>query len=419
MDIRMGPGKLKGTVRAMPSKSHGHRLMIAAYLSGEKIPPWNFSRDIQATAECLGALGRPEPVLDCCESGSTLRFMVPVTMALKNRASFWGRGRLPERPMAPLTNEMKKHGCTFYSDSTPCHGSDTLPHPDSTKLFDVTGPMSGGSFFLPGNVSSQFFTGLLFALPLTREGGTIEAEGPLESVSYIDMTLKVLADFGISVNAGRDEKKGNMFYEIKGGQTYIYPGNLTIEGDWSNGAFWETAAALGSPVICRGLDTDSVQGDKAVRVCLASMRTEDTEINISQTPDLLPIMAVAASAMPGKTLFTGCARLRIKESDRLSSTAALINSLGGHATEGEDFLEVRGRASVCAEDPAHPLKGGVVSSCNDHRLVMAAALASTISAGPVTITGAEAVEKSWPGFFREFTEAGGRISIIEQTTGQK
>lgn len=384
MDIKITPAKLHGTAKAMPSKSHAHRLLIANALAGEATPSWNFSKDIEATVDCLNSLfGEDAPVLDCGESGSTLRFLLPVAMTTGKEVTFCGSGRLPERPMKPLIKEMEAHGCSFF------------PAGDE-KLFTVRGKLTGGEFSLPGDVTSQFFSGLLFALPLIG-GGRIRATSEIESSGYIEMTISVLRQFGIEV-----EFAGNAF-TVKAGQKYIAPDEIEPECDWSNGAFWLAASALGSDVLVTGLSDDTAQGDAGIVGLLPEILKGSAVIDVSQIPDLLPIMAVVAAAAPCATTFVGASRLRGKESDRLSAAASLIECLGGRASEGDDYLEVMGGT---------PMRGGRTQSFNDHRIVMAAALASTICTGPVTIYSAEAISKSWPGFFEEFNALGGEAHEI-------
>jgi 3-phosphoshikimate 1-carboxyvinyltransferase len=395
MKMIIQPGPLKGSVSAIPSKSHGHRLLIAAALS---TPPGQVhftetSEDLDATKACLLALQEKEPVLPCRESGSTLRFLLPVTMALKDRARFLGEGRLLIRPLSPLKEEMERHGCTFSL---------------SKGELEVTGRLQSGIFTLPGDISSQYITGLLFALPLLSGDSEIVLTSPLESSGYVDLTLQVLEGFGIQVGASTQKDTSGssseelLRYFVPGGQQYQSPAHVTPEGDWSNGAVWIAAnyVGFGNQITCTGLSPDSLQGD---RVVFDLLRDFPSVIDASQIPDLIPILAVVAAVSPGITTITHAERLRLKESDRIETTVRLIRDLGGEAEERPDGMVIRGKPLLC---------GGEVDGCNDHRIVMAAAIASTNCTKPVAITGAEAVNKSYPGFFRDFKALGGKINEL-------
>ena len=407
MDIKITPRKLSGNISAIPSKSHGHRLLIASVLNAmedgdltaetlekalSRVTIPERSEDIIATENCLKALADDVPVLDCNESGSTIRFMLPVVMALKNEAVFTGTERLFQRPLTPLDEEMPAHGCEFTKES-------------DTRL-KVTGRLTPGTYVIPGNISSQYITGLLFALPLLDEDSFIEVPTRLESAGYIDLTLQVLRDFGVEVEKKHATKKRPTTFVIPGGQKYQYPESFAVEGDWSNTAVWFAANAMGSRIICHGIDSRSPQGDKAILDIIGFYSNLGSPydkggpviIDVSDTPDLVPIAAVLATRVNRETQIVRAGRVRLKESDRLKTTTQLVSTLGGVIEETEDGLIIKGRV---------PLHGGEVDSCNDHRIVMAAALASTIASGPVIIKGAEAVNKSYPGFFRDFRKLGG------------
>ncbi len=395
MDVRILPGRLHGTVAAISSKSDAHRKLIAAALADREteIELNTFSDDINSTLRCITSLGgawcRTEkgvkitPIkktsdnvcLDFGESGSTARFLLPVTAAVYESAKFCGRGRLNVRPFAEITREMRKNGVNIDSDTLPMRSA---------------GRLKNGEFRLSGDVSSQYTTGLLFALPLLENGGRIALTSPLQSAAYVDMTLDTLSDFGIT--AAQDE---HGFTVEK--QQYISPGKLCTDGDWSNAAFWIAADKICGGVQVTGLSDNSRQGDKAITELCGK-----TEIDCSQIPDLAPILAVAAAAGNGRTVFKNAARLRLKESDRIKSVTALINSLGGNAEEKADGLVINGTGS---------LRGGAVDSFADHRIVMAAAIASCICAEPVIIHGAEAVNKSYPTFFEDFKSLGGAADV--------
>jgi 3-phosphoshikimate 1-carboxyvinyltransferase len=388
------PGRLSGKVEIPSSKSYAHRLLIAAALAdGPTFVGLNATnQDIAATARCLEALGAgveftgdginvapigapPEKAaLFCGESGSTLRFMIPLAAALGVECTFTGAGRLPERPNAPLTDALRAHGMAVSRDLLP---------------MTISGRLTGGEYSIAGNISSQYITGLLMALPLVKGDSRIRLTTRLESAPYVDITLDVLKDFGVEV---RKEDGG---YVIPGGQRYASPGRIAAEGDWSGAAFWALAASLGNDVKYTGLNPASAQGDRAIEEML---RRLGSEIDVSETPDLVPALAVAAAWRRGVTRITGAARLRIKESDRLRAVSDMLRSLGCGCEELDDGLVITG---------GRGFSGGKVDGCNDHRIVMAAAVATTVADGPVTITDSQAVNKSYPGFFDELIRLGG------------
>lgn len=411
------PSPLSGRIGAVTSKSDAHRLLICAALADKptKITMTGTSDDINATITCLRALGAeisivpdgvmvspikqvpPSPVLDCMESGSTLRFLLPVAAALGADATFTGRGRLPERPIGELTAQLERHGVSVSSDRLP---------------LKISGRMSGGEFSLPGNVSSQFVTGLLLALPLCG-GGTVATTTPLESAPYVEITRADMAQFGVCVTKNED------CYTVIPGQAYTSPGVVHAEGDWSGAAFFLAAGALSGEVTVTGLNPDSPQGDKAIVDLLRRFgaevevsgdsvtarhngRLHACEVNVSEVPDLLPVLAVAAAAAEGTTVFTGASRLRLKESDRIASTAAMIRSLGGIVCEKDDGLEV----TDCT------LSGGCVDSFGDHRIAMSAAVAATVCGSTVTITNPMCTSKSYPDFYGEYTKLGGNVRVV-------
>ena len=386
MDITITPGKLSGNVAVIPSKSQAHRYLICAALATTEttlICP-DTSKDIEATAECLRALGAdiqrtdggyrilpiknipPKAILNCYESGSTLRFMLPIVGALGVDATFQLSGRLPQRPLSPLWEEMERMGCS-------------LSRPTESTIH-CCGKLESGDYTMDGSVSSQFITGLLFALPLIDGKANLSITGRLESKPYITMTENAIKAF---------------HYPGKPS-----PGTIAVEGDWSNGAFWLTATALGSNVTVTNLNENSVQGDKAIADILPRLHSGTPTISAADIPDLVPIMAVAAAANRG-AVFTDIARLRLKESDRVASVIAMITALGGKADATENTLTVYGAK----------LTGGTVDSCNDHRIAMAAAIASTVCTKPVTISGAECVNKSYPAFWDEFNRLGGNYEL--------
>ena len=392
MDITISPQKLHGLIQVIPSKSQAHRYLICAALADAptNIGCTETSRDMDATAECLSALGakiarahfgyRVEPirevpeqaVLPCRDSGSTLRFLLPIVGALGVDATFQMEGRLPQRPLSPLWEEMERMGCIL-----------TRPTHDTIRC---QGRLRPGSYTIPGNISSQYITGLLFGLSLLDGHSRIEITGKLESEPYVAMTRQTLRKFRVFATPDF----------IKGSRTYRSPKNVQVEGDCSNAAFFQAAYQLGNPVmtVCP-LETDSVQGDRVAAHLLFELKHHQT-IDASDIPDLVPILSVMAAANQG-AVFTNIARLRLKESDRVESTITMLRALGGKAEATGDTLTVFGTG----------LTGGMVHSYNDHRIAMSAAIAATVCTEPVTILGAECVEKSYPKFWAEYARLGG------------
>ncbi len=418
MDITITPRALSGYVDGVPSKSVAHRLLICAALSSAptRLICRGTSRDIEATADCLSALGATlkrdeegfivspisspisDAILPCGESGSTLRFILPVVGALGAKVRLSLCGRLPSRPIEPLWSELSAHGMRLSRD-----GEDTIL---------CEGSLVGGDYSLPADISSQFISGLLFALPLLSEDSTLTLSGKRESAPYIAMTEDALRTFGI-----RFTYRDNTYF-IPGRQTPVFAKDapLLVEGDWSGAAFFLAAGALGEGICCRGLSATSLQGDKEILSLLSRFgaKTSCTEngisvqgaplhalsIDASQIPDLVPILAVCAAAAQGTTRIFGAARLRLKESDRLSTVSAMLRALGGSIEETDDGLIIEG---------GRALSGGTVDSAGDHRIAMSAAIASMLCRGPVTIRGAEAPEKSYPAFWEHFALCGGLI----------
>ena len=411
-------GTLKGEITPPPSKSQAHRLLICAALAVEpcSIVCNSVNDDIMATMRCLNALGARitfssgvfdvQPIelvkggiLDCGESGSTLRFLMSVAAVLGADATFTGAGKLPQRPMGALTDVLAAHGMAFER-----HTADELP-------VTCSGILQGGKFTLPGNISSQYLTGLLFALPLAAVDSEIEVTGGLTSASYINMTIDALRTAGISV-----ERRNNIF-TIKGNQQYHMPERVVVEGDWSSAAFWVVAGVIGKqPVTVCGMNNESLQGDSAIVDHLRSMgafiTVEDdrvvampshlfgTELDCMDTPDLVPVLSVAAAVAQGTTTFVNVGRLRFKESDRLAAMKSVLASFGISSSVGEDTFTVYG---------GDPVALTPVESFGDHRIAMSAAVLSTVAEGIATIIGAECVAKSYPSFFEDFASLGGVV----------
>lgn len=405
MNVTIQPTLLKGGITPPPSKSQAHRAVIAAALAGgvSALSHLDRSQDIEATLGCmaaLGACGEQEgeetvrlhgmgtcisarndlPRFDCGESGSTLRFLIPVALAVAGGGVFTGRGRLMERPQQPYFDLFAEKGIF-------CEQKD--------GVLTVKGELTPGRYALPGNVSSQFITGLLYALPLLGGDSEIALTTPLESQGYVDMTLEVLEQFGIRVI--REENR----FLVPGGQTY-QSRKVRIESDWSQAAFWYAARALGSEIAIDGLNTASAQGDRVVAAQFEQLTAPgDVKLDVSQCPDLVPALAAMAAVRQGTTRIVNAARLRIKESDRLAAVTDVLNKLGADVTEHEDGLTIVGKTA---------LAGGVsVDSYNDHRIAMMAAVAATRCEGPVTVENAGCVAKSYPGFWGDYETLGGRI----------
>ena len=389
MNLRITPGPLEGTVTPPPSKSQAHRAILAQLLAGGgTVSNLAVSQDIEATRRCAAALkteGDGLPLLDCGESGSTLRFLIPIALALRGGGIFTGRGRLMERPQKPYFDIFDEKGISYEQKD---------------GVLTVRGHLEPGEYRLPGNVSSQFVTGLLYALPLLDGDSEIVLTSPLESRGYVDMTLEVLRDFGVTVENQNYER-----FLVPGDQVF-QARDFSIEADWSQAAFWLAAGSLGNPVLTVGLSDQSTQGDRVIDEHFASFAWgtwRTVEIDVSDCPDLLPPLAVMAAFHDGATRLTNAARLRLKESDRLATVTKMLTALGGQVEEGPDWLAIPGTRF---------LKGGTVDGANDHRIVMAAAIAATRCTGPVTILGAEAVNKSYPTFWEEYKRLGGEFDVL-------
>jgi len=470
MDIRITPQKLHGTVAAVPSKSDLHRALICAAFADAPTAifqpsPAPLSQDIEATIACLRAMGaeisvfdeKELPVLEdasapgsgaasesafaavsgnasaarilvtpvrnvpdkvvlhCGESGSTARFMLPVAAAVCKEAVLTGSGRLPERPMSPLTDELARHGCSISSPHLPM----TVSGGFSEKTADSSVNTEIPEFSLPGSISSQFITGLLLAAPLT--GGTkIHLTTPLASASYVNMTIDTMGRFGVHV------KKTDDGFEVASG-SYRSPGTYMTDGGWSSAAFFIAADVLSAgsagSVSVTGLRSESLQGDRVIEriadhfytlknrggsnAAFASEKNagnpDMTIIDAENIPDLVPIIAVLAALTPGRTHIINAARLRLKESDRLRATSEMLSTLGADIVEEPGGLMITGKER---------LEGGTVSGCNDHRIVMSAAIASIGCRKEVTILGAEAVAKSYPSFWEDFRKLGGAAILF-------
>jgi 3-phosphoshikimate 1-carboxyvinyltransferase len=419
LNMKVTAGQYSGKINAISSKSDAHRILICAALSGEytDIAINNLSADIECTMDCLKSMGakiekqagglwrvypvwdgiNKAPVLDCRESGSTLRFLLPLAAAVCAGAGFTGEGRLPGRPLSPLKEEMMKKGCVFSGNHLP---------------MNLSGKLESGIYYLPGDISSQFITGLLFALPLLEGDSEIRLTTKAQSAGYINMTLYTLSVFNIRITY-----KDNCFY-IKGNQKYLSPKRIAVEGDWSNAAFWLSAGAVSGNISVSGLNIRSNQGDKEILSLLSglgadvvlnedikvsSRKLTGIEINAENIPDLVPVLSAVAAVSEGTTIIRNVERLRIKESDRITAIIQNLTGLGAYIYEENSSLIIKGKPF---------LSGGTVSGFNDHRIVMSMAVISAECQNPVVITGAEAVNKSYPLFFEDFKKLGGNAVVI-------
>ncbi len=421
MNVEIKPEETGGEIHIPPSKSISHRAVIAASLANgtSRIDHVMLSRDIKATVEAVkmyGAevtaeqeedglftllvTGTPEPqahdcLIDCEESGSTVRFLLPILALDADNAVVTGQGRLPERPLKPIIDILEQQNFSCE------RGEKELP-------LILSGKLSSGRFEMQGNVSSQFITGLFFALPLLEGDSTITITSPLESKPYVQITLSILQEFGIDIQVQDDEH-----YFIPGGQAYR-PTSLEVEGDFSQAAFWLVNGLINKKTVCLDLPSHSVQGDFAVIELLRKAggkiewedgawtaypsNTHGFSCSVTDTPDLFPVLAVLAALSNGSSELTGGARLRFKESDRIAATGNMIRALGGHAQDEPEGMRLSGVSAF---------QSAVVDSQGDHRIAMAAAVASGRSNGSVQILDAGAVAKSYPGFWDDFEEAGG------------
>lgn len=417
-------GILRGTVNIPPSKSAAHRAMLCAALADGRstLSPIELSNDMLATINAITALGARaefsdgmltidgigdisknhadnEPVdINCIESGSTLRFIIPIAAAAGINGRFIGEGTLLPRPIGIYTELLPKAGVECITEGG-------LP-------LICRGRLQPGEYEIRGDISSQFITGMLFALSICEGDSRLILTTPLQSSAYVDMTVCCMADFGVKV------ERTDYGWFIPGEQKYT-PQDYTVEGDWSHAGFFLAAGALGSDLTLHGLRMDSVQGDMAALELFRGFGAEITEqngdltvrrgtlhgqhINAQQIPDLVPCLAVCAALCEGTTIIDHAERLRIKESDRLASTASMINALGGKVTELPDGLKIEGVSQFT---------GGTVDGCRDHRIIMSAAIAALSASGEVTITTPHSVNKSYPSFFDVYNSLGGKANVI-------
>lgn len=413
MNLTITPTRLQGTVTPPPSKSITHRMILAAALSEGESTICNaaLSEDILATLRCAEILGatwnlegstlrisgcggrqinRTEPLcFDCGESGSTLRFLIPIALALAGGGIFTGQGRLMERPLGPYLDLFREKGIDFeQTDST----------------LTVRGTLKSGEYRLAGNVSSQFFTGLLFSLPLLDGPSLIVPTTALESADYVAMTIDVLARSGVSVAATFTLPPQ---FSVSGGSSY-HPFSAAVESDWSQAAFWYAANEMGSAVSISGMAEDSVQGDSIFPLWMRELRKNGTvTIDAAQYPDLVPPLSARAATMNGTLHVANIGRLRMKESDRITAITDTLSAIGADVSASADSLTIHGKDQ---------LAGGIsVDAHGDHRIAMMLAVAALRCAEPITVTGAECVRKSYPHFWEDYKSLGG---IVHEYTGK-
>ena len=420
--IQLIPTKLKGKITPPPSKSLAHRAIIAAGLSKgiSRIDHIEYSQDIKATIKAMEALGTiieqhedyliingqyiftknntmPGVEIDCEESGSTLRFMIPISIVKENKVRFIGRGQLGRRPLNTFYEIFERQNIGYL-------------YRENVLDLNIIGTLKPDLYRIPGNISSQFITGLLFALPLLSSDSIIEMTSPLESRGYIDLTLQVLKLYGIEI-INHEYKQ----FIIRGRQEY-QARDYTVEADFSQAAFYLVADALGNDITVMNLNMESLQGDKAILDILRQMNCTieqqdggikvinhgltGTTVDASQCPDIIPVVSLALAIAKGDSQVIHAGRLRIKECDRLSATVKELNALEAKLIEHEDSMEITG---------VNSLKGGSVSSHDDHRMAMMLAIASTICQKDVIIDNKECVKKSYPDFWEDFMMLGGKI----------
>lgn len=420
MNTIITPTPLHGTVQAVASKSLAHRALICAALaqSASTILCNNISRDIAATMDCLSAMGAHisvcgqkihiEPIsqlpsapvhLHCGESGSTLRFLLPIIGVLGLKATFHLEGRLPERPLSPLDAELTAHGMRLRREDG--------------GLLHCSGQLRPGHYAIPGDISSQYISGLLMALPLLPSNSTVKPTSPVESAPYVVMTIEAMKKFGVEVI-----DRGHLF-SIAGGRHYC-AADWVVPGDWSGAAsFLCLGALMPEGITVSGLQTDTQQGDRAIlellrqlgaqvdssenSVTVSRRQLRGVDIDASNIPDLVPAISALCAVCQGKSQIYHAGRLRLKESNRLESTCSMLRTLGAQIEETEDGLLIQGVPQLC---------GGTIDPADDHRIAMAAAVAAAAAQGPVTICNSRCVQKSYPSFWQALRAIGGDIQEV-------
>lgn len=397
--VRLKNSILSGEITVPPSKSAAHRAMICSFLAGAgSVGPITSSNDMRAMKQVISALNSGSDTIDCIESGNTLRFMIPVAAALGRKCTFVGSGRLPERPI------------TEYLRLLPEHGVECICENGKIPL-SIKGKLTSGVFEIPGNISSQYITGLLFALPLLDGDSKIVITTKLESRPYVDMTIKILSDYGIAV------EETEYGYFVKGSQKYTVR-DYTVESDWSQAAFFLVAGAICGDITLKGLDLTSTQGDKEIINVLKrfgadittdgnTIRCKKSSLNgitvdVTDIPDTVPAIAVAAAYAKGTTVICGGERLRLKESDRITSVVSNLKKMGVDACERQDGMVIVG---------GEP-HGAMLDGYNDHRIAMAFSVAALCANGETQISDAQSVNKTYPDFYNDYNSLGGKADVI-------
>ena len=436
MKIQINPGTARGRVTAPPSKSMAHRMMICAGLAAgtSVLQGISDSQDMQATLDCLAALGAQwqkdgeavtitgigsartavhddagaagtqtgEPVLRCRESGSTLRFFIPICLQTGRRTRMVGAPRLMERPLQVYAQLCRERGLLFAQEG---------------QALTVQGPLPAGSYRLRGDISSQFISGLLFAAPLMESESSIEVLAPYESRSYVDMTVNAMQQFGVKVTS-RARKNGSVMYRVAAPQRYT-ASDFAVEGDYSQAAFLAVLGCVIGGITVMGLNPDSQQGDKVIldilKRCGGKFKPVEgglhfdrsllkaTEIDLADCPDLGPILFTLGCFCSGETVIRNAGRLRLKESDRIEAMQTELRKMGARIEVDGDTVHIQG---VALHAPNAPLSGH-----NDHRIVMALAVAAIASGLPALLCGAEAVDKSWPAFWSVLRGLGAKVEL--------
>jgi 3-phosphoshikimate 1-carboxyvinyltransferase len=396
--VRLKNSSLKGEIVVPPSKSAAHRALVCSFLAGGgNVSPIINSNDMRAMEQVITSLNNSDDVLDCIESGNTLRFMIPVAAALGREVTFVGEGRLPDRPIGDYLRLLPEHGVK-------CECQGKLP-------LKISGKLESGTYKLAGNISSQYITGLLLALPLLDGDSEIVLTTELQSKPYVDMTIKVMSDFGVEVS---ETENG---YFVKGNQTY-QKRDYIVESDWSQAAFFLVAGAINGDVVLKGLDMNSTQGDKEIVNILKRFgadiqigddfirckKSQLKGINIDATdiPDTVPSLAVCSAFAQGETVISGAQRLRFKESDRIESVVTNLKKMGVDVKETPDGMIIKGGN----------VHGGELDGYNDHRIPMSFSIAALCADGETTITDAQSINKTYPTFFEDYNSIGGKADVL-------
>lgn len=397
--VKINKSHLNGETTLPPSKSAAHRALICSFLAGGgNVNPIISSTDMDATVGIIEGLKNNDNVLNCIESGSAVRFMIPVAAALGRNVTFTGEGSLVSRPLDEYINLLPKHGVSVKS-------AGGLP-------FSISGQLRNGRYEIAGDVSSQYVTGLLLALAKLEGDSAIILTTPLQSKPYVDMTVKIMDDYGVDI------RETDFGYLIKGSQKFKQL-DYNVEGDWSHAAFFLVAGAIGGNVRLKGLDMNSCQGDKEVfdiikkfgadikceddEVVCSSGELKGIEINVEDIPDMVPALAVLAAFSNGKTVIKGAQRLRYKESDRIKSVVYNLKAIGADVFETDDGMIIEGSKT---------LHSGKLKGFNDHRIVMAFSIAALFLDGETTIDDALSINKTYPSFFEDYNKLGGKANVI-------